>query len=80
LGRAGRLDEAEDLTKRMPCKPDILVCKVLLSSCRIHGDQERGERATEKILGLDPRDSAAYILLPNLNADLGDWDKVAAIR
>ena len=54
--------------------------KVLLSSCRIHGDQDRGKRATEKILALDPCDSAAYILLSNLYADLGDWDRVAAIR
>ncbi|ONK73093.1 uncharacterized protein A4U43_C04F27120 [Asparagus officinalis] len=80
LGRAGRLNEAEDIIERMPYEPNALVWKILLSSCRIHGDQRRGKRSMEKILALDPGDSAAYILLSNLYADLGDWDGVAEVR
>jgi pentatricopeptide repeat protein len=36
LGRAGHMQEAEDLIKTMPFEPHVAVWKVLLGACRIH--------------------------------------------
>lgn len=80
LGRAGRLQEAEEFIERMPYKPSALVWKMLLSACRVHGDIERGKRSMEKIMALDPSDSAAYVLLSNLYASFGYWDSVMEVR
>ncbi|KAJ0969526.1 hypothetical protein J5N97_022403 [Dioscorea zingiberensis] len=80
LGRAGRLQEAEDFIESMPYKPNALVWKILLSACRIHGDLERGKRSMKKIVALDPGDSAAYVLLSNLYASFGNWDSVMEVR
>ncbi|XP_039138721.1 pentatricopeptide repeat-containing protein At3g09040, mitochondrial-like [Dioscorea cayenensis subsp. rotundata] len=80
LGRAGRLQEAEEFIERMPYKPSALVWKMLLSACRVHGDIARGKRSMEKIMALDPSDSAAYVLLSNLYASFGYWDSVMEVR
>jgi pentatricopeptide repeat protein len=43
LGRAGRLDEAEDLIKIMPCKPTASIWRALLGASQIHHNMEMGE-------------------------------------
>uniref|UniRef100_UPI0040747504 Synthetic PPR-DYW protein n=1 Tax=synthetic construct TaxID=32630 RepID=UPI0040747504 len=80
LGRAGRLDEAEDLIKSMPFQPNVVVWGTLLGACRVHGDVERGERAAERILELDPESAAPYVLLSNIYAAAGRWDEAAKVR
>jgi len=45
LGRAGHLQEAENMIKGMPCKPNADVWRALLSACKIHGNVEMGEHA-----------------------------------
>ncbi|XP_072964807.1 putative pentatricopeptide repeat-containing protein At3g15130 [Typha angustifolia] len=80
LGRAGRLQEAEDLIKGMPFEPNALVWRILLSACRNYGDIERGERSMEMVVALEPSDSAAYVLLSNLYATVGNWNRVIEIR
>jgi pentatricopeptide repeat protein len=49
LGRAGHLQEAENLIDTMPFKPSAFVWKALLGACRIHGNVEMGERIAECI-------------------------------
>jgi pentatricopeptide repeat protein len=50
LGRAGHLEEAENMIKGMPCKPNADVWRALLSACRIHGNVEIGEHAAQQVL------------------------------
>ncbi|XP_058088135.1 pentatricopeptide repeat-containing protein At4g21065-like isoform X2 [Magnolia sinica] len=80
LGRAGRLDEAEQFIYRIPNGPNPLVWRMLLSACRTHGDLDRGKRSMEKILALEPGDSAAYVLLSNIYASQGKWEGVVEVR
>eukprot|EP01018_Ginkgo_biloba_P017735 Gb_08968 [translate_table: standard] len=80
LGRAGRLDEAEDFIKRMPLKPDAGVWGALLGACRNHCNIELGERVAEKIFELDPENAGYYALLSNMYATAGRWDGVAHVR
>jgi len=49
LGRAGQLQEAENLIDMMSFKPSAFVWKALLGACRIHGNVEMGERIAECI-------------------------------
>lgn len=51
LGRAGRVDEAEELVMRMEIKPDEAFWTALLGACRIHREVVVAERVAKKIHG-----------------------------
>lgn len=55
----------------MPFEAGASVWGALLSACRVHSDVERGERAAEKVLQLDPTDAGAYVALSNIYAAVG---------
>ncbi|XP_002980145.2 pentatricopeptide repeat-containing protein At1g11290, chloroplastic isoform X1 [Selaginella moellendorffii] len=54
LGRAGKLDEAEDLLNNMPFEPDSVAWVLFLGACKTHGSIERGSRAAESIREVAP--------------------------
>ncbi|RDX80329.1 Pentatricopeptide repeat-containing protein, partial [Mucuna pruriens] len=80
LGRAGYLEEAEELILNMPMKPDDVIWKALLGACKMHKNIEIGRRAAEVLMQLAPHDSGAYVALSNMYATSGDWDAVAEVR
>ncbi|KAK7387357.1 hypothetical protein VNO78_28098 [Psophocarpus tetragonolobus] len=80
LGRAGYLEEAEELILNMPMKPDDVIWKALLGACKMHKNIEIGTRAAEVLMQMAPRDSGAYVALSNMYASSGDWDAVAEVR
>ncbi|KAA8532216.1 hypothetical protein F0562_032259 [Nyssa sinensis] len=78
--RAGLLEEALELIKTMPFEPDSMSWKSLLGGCSIHQNFKLGKIAAEKLLQLDPEDTAAYILMFNLYASSGKWEAAANVR
>eukprot|EP01018_Ginkgo_biloba_P028364 Gb_34248 [translate_table: standard] len=80
LGRAGRLDLAEEFINNMPFEPDAIVWGAMLGACRIHGDVELGKRAAECLLELDPQNAGTHVLLSNIYAAAAKWDEVAKVR
>ncbi|XP_020578209.1 putative pentatricopeptide repeat-containing protein At1g68930 [Phalaenopsis equestris] len=80
LSRAGRLEEAMNFIKRMPCRPDAIGWATLLSSCRVHGNIEMAKWAAESLIELDPQNPASYLLLLNMHASKRNWEEVAQIR
>ncbi|XP_024522784.1 pentatricopeptide repeat-containing protein At4g02750-like [Selaginella moellendorffii] len=66
LGRAGWLQEAEDLIGLMPFEPDSLCWMTLLGACKLHGDRERGTVAADNVFRLDPGNPAPYVLLSSI--------------
>ncbi|XP_052200955.1 pentatricopeptide repeat-containing protein At3g57430, chloroplastic-like [Diospyros lotus] len=80
LGRAGRLEEAQEYMKKFPFGHDPVVLGSLLSACRLHGDVSIGEHLAKEILKLQPNTSSPYVLLSNLYALDGIWDGVAEAR
>ncbi|PON93338.1 DYW domain containing protein [Trema orientale] len=81
LGRAGYLERAFVLVKSMPIRPDIVIWMALLSACRVHRDSKLGEQIVRHIELLDDSgNSAGKVLLSNLNASLGKWERVAELR
>eukprot|EP01018_Ginkgo_biloba_P030284 Gb_21439 [translate_table: standard] len=80
LGRAGHLDEAQELIKRMPFEPDAGVWGTLLGACSVHCNIELAERVSKHLFVLEPKKAGNYILLSNIYAAAGRWDGVAKMR
>ncbi|KAK3127992.1 hypothetical protein QOZ80_7AG0581160 [Eleusine coracana subsp. coracana] len=80
LGRAGRLEEAEQLMLQMPAGPSVSALQSLLGTCRIHGNTDVGERVAGVLMDTEPAESGAYVLLSNIYAEKGDWAGVARVR
>lgn len=80
LGRAGRLDEAVKLIETMAVEKDERLWSALLGACRIHGNMELAEKAANSLLELQPQNPGHYVLLSNIYAKAGKWEKVAKFR
>lgn len=80
LGHAGKLYEAKELIETIPIKPEAMLWRTLLSSCRIVGNVELGKYAAEKAISIDPTDSGSYTLLSNIFASKGMWADVKRVR
>ncbi|MQM11583.1 hypothetical protein Taro_044493 [Colocasia esculenta] len=80
LGRAGRLDEAEEMIKSMTIEPDQVLWRALAWASNVHGDMDRAERLMNvNLLVVDSRDSGNYVLLGNIYASSKKWDKKAKV-
>ncbi|XP_020598725.1 pentatricopeptide repeat-containing protein At5g08510 isoform X2 [Phalaenopsis equestris] len=54
LGRAGHLNEAYDLVRKMPMEPDAAIWGALLGACSFHRNVELAEMAAEFLFKLEP--------------------------
>lgn len=88
LGRGGHLREAYDFVIRMPIRPDPILWRSLLGSCRLHGDTQMGEKVgriliraqADAHLGDIRAPSQDYIALSNVYALAGRWQDVGMVR
>ncbi|KAM1310045.1 hypothetical protein PS2_006679 [Malus domestica] len=78
--RAGNLEKAMDIINGMPFDAGANVWRALLGGCRVHRNIEMGKLAAEKLISLQPHDSAAYVLLSNIYAAAGNWQERAKVR
>ncbi|CAM6086768.1 unnamed protein product [Calypogeia fissa] len=80
IGRSGNLEEAKLFIGDMPVEPDAVTWGAFLGACRTYGHVELGELAAKELLKLKPDDSSAYVLLSNIYAAAGKWEKVSFVR
>lgn len=80
VGRAGCLDEAYDIIKKMKVKPDAAIWGALLSACRIHKNVELAEISAKRLFELDATNCGYYVLLSNIYAEAGMWKDVERMR
>ncbi|KAL4591492.1 hypothetical protein LXL04_004460 [Taraxacum kok-saghyz] len=80
LGRAGFLEEAEEVIKSMPVVADDGVWGALFFACRIHGNVEMGERAAFKLLELDGSDGGIYVMLASMYREGKMFEKGMEVR
>ncbi|KAK9114063.1 hypothetical protein Syun_020860 [Stephania yunnanensis] len=84
LCRAGRLDEAFGLIKRMPMRPLASVWGALLSTCRTRSNVELAEIAVEELLLLEHdngcEEDGAYVQLSNIYVGANRGDDARRIR
>ncbi|XP_078444189.1 pentatricopeptide repeat (PPR) superfamily protein [Wolffia australiana] len=81
MARAGRLEQAYGLIVNSPqIKPDAKIWRTLLNGCRNHRQSELGERVLLHLDELKAREAGDMVLLLNIYAAAGDWEKVAELR
>lgn len=80
IGRAGHLNKAMEFINKMPVEADAMIWRTLLGACRVRGNLELGKYAAQRILELEPEDSAAYVLLSNIYSAAGKWDDRDGVR
>ncbi|KAL3512917.1 hypothetical protein ACH5RR_025634 [Cinchona calisaya] len=81
LARAGYLEKAFGVAKSMKMSPDIVIWRALLSACRVHRDVDLGEHIINHIKQLNTDgQNGGQVLLSNLYASLGRWERVAQVR
>ncbi|TKY48679.1 Pentatricopeptide repeat-containing protein [Spatholobus suberectus] len=78
--RAGRLEEALNVMKNMPMKPNEVVLGSLLAACRTQGDIGLAENVMNYLIELDPGGDSNYVLLSNIYAAVGKWDGANKVR
>uniref|UniRef100_A0A9I9D2K4 DYW domain-containing protein n=1 Tax=Cucumis melo TaxID=3656 RepID=A0A9I9D2K4_CUCME len=79
-GRAGRLEEALNFINTMPLKPHAGAWGALLNACRMYKNMELGEFASRKLIEVEGKNHGAYVLLSNIYADTGNWERVSNVR
>ncbi|PKA64852.1 Putative pentatricopeptide repeat-containing protein [Apostasia shenzhenica] len=80
LGRAGLLEEANQLIEEMPMEANAIVWGALLGGCKIHRKIDLAEDVLKKLIELEPQNSGNYVLLSNIYASNGRWDESAKLR
>ncbi|VFQ87239.1 unnamed protein product [Cuscuta campestris] len=80
FGRAGLIEEAEEMIEAMPMKGDIFVWGGLLGGCRTYGNVEVAEKAAEQVVGMKPYDGGAYSAMASVYATTERWDDLVKIR
>ncbi|KAI4369610.1 hypothetical protein MLD38_018033 [Melastoma candidum] len=80
FGRAGRIEEAEELIGTMPMEPDVAVWGALLAACRTHGAIDVAEKAANNLLKLQPSHGPSRVLLSNIYANAGRWRDALSTR
>ncbi|KAI4313025.1 hypothetical protein MLD38_037804 [Melastoma candidum] len=80
LGRSGDLNEAHGFIMNMPMEPDAAIWGSLLGACAVYGDIEMGQIAADAVLNLALNVAAYQVLLSNMYAKVGNWDRVQNLR
>ncbi|KAM3240840.1 hypothetical protein ACQJBY_054094 [Aegilops geniculata] len=81
LGRAGRIDEAEELIGGMAANErDGVVWTSLLRACAARGEEQTGKKAAERVMEAEPWGAGAHVALANLYASKGQWCEAAQER
>ncbi|KAL5713423.1 hypothetical protein ACHQM5_015497 [Ranunculus cassubicifolius] len=80
LGRAGLLNEAEELLKAMPINPNAAILGALLNACYIHRNFKLGKRVGKILIETDPDHGGRYVHLANIFAAGGQWEQAVKLR
>lgn len=82
LGRAGRLDEACELSKEFQAEGEdvLLLWSTLLSASRIHKRLDIVLEAEQRLVGFDRDVAGAYVAMSNTYASAGEWSNAVKVR
>uniref|UniRef100_A0A7C9AMA6 Uncharacterized protein n=1 Tax=Opuntia streptacantha TaxID=393608 RepID=A0A7C9AMA6_OPUST len=80
LARAGQLNEALDVLKGMPMKPDKHIWGTLLAAGEAQRNLEVANLAAENLVSLEPENAGHYVTLSNIYAKEEKWDDTMRIR
>ncbi|KAI8551738.1 hypothetical protein RHMOL_Rhmol06G0209700 [Rhododendron molle] len=79
LGRAGEIEEAENLVRNTELKEDSSLWAALLGACSTSTNSIVAERIAEKMMKLEPDYHLSYVLLGNVYKAVGRWSEAHKI-
>ncbi|KAL4578859.1 hypothetical protein LXL04_014990 [Taraxacum kok-saghyz] len=79
LGRAGKVERACEVIRRMDMKPNVKIMSSLVSNCKIHGRLDVVEDLLSWFIEMEAGDAANYALLSMVYAEFGMWMNVEGI-
>ncbi|KAI3412446.1 uncharacterized protein J3R85_017381 [Psidium guajava] len=80
LSRSGSLQEATEIVKAMPLKPNACVWGALLNACRMYTVTDFVEATASHVFSENLETTGSYMLLSNIYAANGQWDDSARLR
>ncbi|WJZ83973.1 hypothetical protein VitviT2T_003609 [Vitis vinifera] len=80
LARVGLLEEAFEVVASMPFVPNNFVWGALLQGCRLHSRLELAQDVSQKLVKVDPENSAGYVMFSNALASDQQWGEVSGLR
>ncbi|CAN1131349.1 Pentatricopeptide repeat-containing protein At2g29760, chloroplastic [Linum perenne] len=80
LARGGCLYEALKCIEQMPFEPTKSMWGSLMNGCKERGDLELAKFIAEKLVEMEPRNGAYYVVLCNVYGEMGRWDDAARAR
>ncbi|XP_019426761.1 PREDICTED: pentatricopeptide repeat-containing protein At3g13880-like isoform X1 [Lupinus angustifolius] len=80
LGRAGRLQDAQNFIFDSGFEDDPVIWRALLGACRVHKDTVMGKHVAKRVIELEPHAAASYVLLYNIYDDAGNEKPASEVR
>ncbi|XP_062110334.1 pentatricopeptide repeat-containing protein At4g33990 [Humulus lupulus] len=80
LGRAGLLDEAEELLIKAQGNENSMMWSSFLRSCRVHKNEKMGRRAAKVLMELEPENPAICLQVSNFYSEVGEFSTSMEIR
>ncbi|KAG1331220.1 putative pentatricopeptide repeat-containing protein [Cocos nucifera] len=80
LARRGRLREAYNFIKDMPCEANGNLWCTLLGACKTYGEVEVGRLVADHLFDVDTGNIGNYVVMSNIFAADGRWDGVEQVR
>ncbi|KAK2359355.1 pentatricopeptide repeat-containing protein, mitochondrial [Trifolium repens] len=80
LGRAGSLDEAENLIRTMPYDANEIILTSFLFACCYFEDVSRAERVLNEAVKMEKEGAGDYVMLRNLYATGRRWGDVEDVK
>lgn len=79
FARGGKIKAAMTIIEEMPVEPNDVVFRTLLSACS-NLENSVQNPMVNRAIGMDDYDSSTYVLLSNIYARFGMWDRVRRVR
>ncbi|KAK6157675.1 hypothetical protein DH2020_011923 [Rehmannia glutinosa] len=80
LARNGLLEQAMEFVHKMPIKADSVIWTALLAASRVHKKIEFAEVSLRKLIEIDPKNPANYVMLSNIYGEARKWDELARLK
>lgn len=80
LCRAGELEEAYELIRRMPVKASESIVGAFSNGCRIHGRRDLAEKMVDDLKKVALKKPGALVTLSNIHAAGEEWQEVQHVR